>query len=87
MGKVIFWIVVFFLVLLALRMVSVYKSRQEAKDDEAQAKKSKRADRDDAKATDSMVKCSQCGTYIAQSSAQRKATGWACADAACARRS
>jgi hypothetical protein len=83
LGKVIFWIVVFFLVLLALRMVSVYKTRQEQRDD-ADAQRTK--NRDDKPVDDSMVKCAACGVYIPKSTATMKANGLVCRDPQCAHR-
>ena len=66
MGKIIFWIVVFFLVLLALRLVSVHKTRNEQRDLDNE----KRANpddpnrkRDDKPASDAMVKCERCGVF------------------------
>ena len=86
MGKIIFWIVVFFLVLLALRLVSVHKTRQDAKDlrdDEASNAKSKR---DDTPAQDSMIKCSRCEVFVPKSTTVMTPTGLACHDAACRHR-
>ena len=86
MGKIIFWIVVFFLVLLALRLVSVHKTRQDAKErrEEDAAKRSKAAGkRDDTPAEDSMIKCTRCGVFVPQSSTTITSTGLACKDRAC----
>ena len=85
-GKIIFWIVVFFLVLLALRLVSVHKTRQDAKDrrdDEASKAKSKR---DDTPAQDSMIKCSRCKVFVPKSTTVMTSTGLACNDGACRHR-
>jgi hypothetical protein len=84
LGKVIFWIVVFFLVLLALRLVSVYKARDDARDEKANDKTSKM--RDDKPADDSMVKCVQCGVFMPKASSLMKAKGWSCRDANCSNR-
>ena len=89
MGKIIFWIVVFFLVLLALRLVSVHKTRQDAKErrDEDAAKRSKAAGkRDDTPAADSMIKCTRCGVFVPKSSTGMSPTGLACSDKACSHR-
>lgn len=89
MGKIIFWIVVFFLVLLALRLVSVHKTRADAKerreDDDA---KRKAADgkRDDAPAQDSMIKCTRCGVFVPKASTVMASTGLVCSDKACGHR-
>jgi uncharacterized protein len=83
LGKVIFWIVVFFLVLLALRMISVHKTRQEQRE-EKEEKNAK--NRDDKPANDSMVKCAACGVYIPRSTAIMKANGLVCGDPNCGNR-
>ena len=84
MGKIIFWIIVFFLVLLALRLVSVHQTRKDSKqrreDDGAKDK------RDDTPANENMVKCSRCGVFTPKSSSVMTATGVACNDAGCRHR-
>ncbi len=89
MGKIIFWIVVFFLVLLALRLVSVHKTRADAKErrDEDEAKRSA-ADgrRDDTPAQDSMIKCTRCGVFVPKATSVMARTGWVCNDEACGNR-
>jgi hypothetical protein len=84
LGKVIFWIVVFFLVLLALRLVSVYKARDDAKDSKKNDKPSNM--RDDKPADDSMVKCVECGVFMPKTTSLMKAKGWSCRDANCSNR-
>lgn len=89
MGKIIFWIVVFFLVLLALRLVSVHKTRADAKDrrDEEDAKrKAATAKRDDTPAQDSMIKCTRCGVFVPKGSTVMASTGLVCSDKACGHR-
>ena len=89
MGKVIFWIVVFFLVLLALRLVSVHKTRQDAKDRrDSDARKGKGTDgkRDDTPAQDAMLKCGRCGVFIPKSTAVMTRDGLACNDSSCGHR-
>lgn len=83
MGKVIFWIVVFFLVLLALRLVSVYKARDDAREEKDNKPSGKR---DDKPANDSMVKCVECGVYLPKATSIMKANGWSCQDAKCSNR-
>jgi hypothetical protein len=81
MGKIIFWIVVFFLVLLALRLANV-----------AAAKKRAAGERrgDDAKRgelpAEPTVRCIDCGTYLPKSEARPVPGGYRCGDAACTRR-
>jgi hypothetical protein len=91
-GKIIFWIVVFFLVLLALRLVSVHKTRQDAKDrreeDEARrnATSAKSGRRDETPAQDSMIKCTRCGVFVPKATTVMTSTGLACNDKACGHR-
>ncbi len=89
MAKIIFWIVVFFLVLLALRLVSVHKTRADAKErrDEEDAKQhGATAKRDDAPAQDSMIKCTRCGVFVPKATTVMTRTGLACNDEACGHR-
>jgi uncharacterized protein len=85
-GKIIFWIVVFFLVLLALRLVSVHKTRQDEKErrDDAEAKAPKK--RDDTPAQETMVKCARCGVFLPKSNSIMTPKGPACNDANCRHR-
>ncbi len=87
MGKIIFWIVVFFLVLLALRLVSVHKTRNEQRDrDEENRDKpdDPKRKRDDKPASDAMVKCERCGVFTPKANAVMKRGGWSCGDESCA---
>lgn len=89
MGKIIFWIVVFFLVLLALRLVSVHKTRADAKDrrdEDAAKRKAASGNRDDTPAQESMVKCTRCGVFVPRSTAVMTRSGLACNDQACGNR-
>ena len=88
MGKIIFWVVVFFLVLLALRLVSVHQTRKDAKDrrDDDAAKEKNNGQRDDTPAQESMVKCGRCGVFVPKSTTVMTATGLACNDKACSHR-
>ncbi len=85
MGKVIFWIVVFFLVLLALRLISVHKARREdreAREDQPQA----RGGRDTTPAGDTMVRCANCAVYIPKANAVMSSRGMVCGNAQCEHR-
>jgi hypothetical protein len=74
MGKLIFWIVVIFAVLFALRMWNV-----------AQAKARSRAAKKPSEpaAAGSMVKCVQCGVFLPQPDARMTPGGYRCSDPAC----
>jgi uncharacterized protein len=81
-GKIIFWIVVFFLVLLALRLLSVHKAKSDARDEK---KASKNGDRDTARADDVMVRCASCGVFIPRAQSVMGKNGLSCGDANCER--
>ena len=90
MGKIIFWITVFFLVLLALRLVSVHKTRADAKErreDEEAKRQAATGTRDDTPAQDSMIKCTRCGVFVPKANTVRASTGLVCNDKACGHRS
>jgi hypothetical protein len=78
MSKLIFWIVVVFVALFALRLVNVGKAKRRARD----ADEGKRAGKPD----ESMVRCSQCGVFLPQGDARPVAGGYLCGDPACAAR-
>ncbi len=82
MGKIIFWIVVFFLVLLALRLLSVHKAKSDARDESDASKHRKR---DDAAADDTMVRCASCGVFIPKAQSVMAKSGISCGDAKCER--
>ena len=75
MLKVIAWLILIFVVLFALRMINVRKSRSRnsaaaAGPVEAQA----------------MVRCGRCGVFLPRSDARKVDNGYACADSECAKR-
>jgi uncharacterized protein len=73
MGKVIFWLVVIFVALLALRMYNVAKARR--------ARPKPRAE-----IPAPMVRCVQCGVFLPKPEAVETATGYRCQDPTCAAR-
>jgi preprotein translocase subunit SecG len=79
MGKIVFWIVVFFVVLLGLRLLNLAKTRESAR---------KREDRKPAPElpAEPTVRCEQCGVFLPKSEAQATATGYRCGDPGCSRR-
>jgi flagellar biosynthesis/type III secretory pathway M-ring protein FliF/YscJ len=85
-GKIIFWIVVFFLVLLGLRLVSVHQTRKDAKDRRDEEERNRAGKRDDTPAREAMVKCGRCGVFFPKSTAVMTPQGLACNDPACAHR-
>jgi hypothetical protein len=73
MGKIIFWLIVFFLVLLALRLVNVANSRARGN-----------TPRSGRKANDSaMTRCVNCGVYLPSAEAVQGPRGPVCGDPQC----
>ncbi|HTI47939.1 MAG TPA: PP0621 family protein [Casimicrobiaceae bacterium] len=74
MGKVIFWLVVFFAALLVLRLINVSKARDRAT-----------RSRSDAKQTPApMVRCVKCGVFLPRTDARALPDGFHCGQASCA---
>ena len=73
MGKIIFWLVVFFVVLMALRLVNVASSRSRSR--AAGSAKAKDAP---------MVRCVNCGVYLPSADARQGPRGPLCGDPECA---
>ena len=76
MGKFLFWLVVFFVVLFALRMISVANSRR---------KRNQRAP-ERPPAAGAMIRCVDCGVYLPSVDAKPSARGPLCGDPQCVRR-
>jgi hypothetical protein len=70
LGKIIFWLVVVFVVLFALRLYNVAKARR--------GRPNPRAD-----TPASMVRCVRCGVFLPKPDAVETATGYRCRDPAC----
>ena len=78
MGKIIFWIAVFFAILFVLRLVSLAKAkarRDSAKPDPPKA----------IPPAEPTVRCVQCGTFVTKAEATPVASGYRCRDPACSR--
>ena len=78
MGKIIFWIVVVFVVLFVLRLVNIAKSRR------AEGGRERAAD--ERKPAGAMVRCTQCGIFLPKADAVPSAQGFRCGDPDCAQR-
>jgi hypothetical protein len=76
MGKVIFWLVVFFVVLLAMRLVNAANSRRRNGD----------ARRKDAAPAGPMLRCVDCGVYLPSADATQSPRGPLCGDPQCVHR-
>lgn len=77
MGKIIFWIVVFFAVLLVLRLVNVAK---------AKARRERAPERPKPiPPPEPTVRCAQCGVFLPLAEATPIPAGYRCSDPACTR--
>ena len=77
MGKVIFWIVLIFGVLFALRLYNAAKGRRRA--DAARKEAAPKTP-----AAEAMVQCARCGVYLPRADAKPVAGGFQCGDQKCA---
>ena len=77
MGKIVFWLVVVFVVLLGLRLMNLAAAKRRR--DEAAARRP-------AATADRMVRCVRCGLYLPQAEAAPSAAGYVCADGRCSER-
>ncbi len=76
MGKIVFWIVIAFAVLLGLRLVNFAKAKHRR--DAARP--------DGTPPAEAMVRCLRCGVFLPRSDAQPAPGGWTCGDPKCAQR-
>jgi uncharacterized protein len=84
LGKFIFWIVVFFLALLALRMLSLHKAKRDAREArEERDEADKKNNRDTRPASDTMVRCANCGIYLPKANAVLGKSGATCGNLRC----
>lgn len=73
MGKIVAWLVLIFIVLLALRLVNQRKAR-----------KQQRAA--GSTAVEPMVRCNRCGVFLPRADAIQRAGEYACPDGQCVKR-
>lgn len=76
MGKLIFWLVVFFVALLALRLINVANSRSR-RGPAARAPKAR---------VGAMIRCADCGVYLPSAEAVEGPRGPLCGDPQCVHR-
>jgi hypothetical protein len=76
-GKIIFWLVVVFVVMLGLRLLSFATAKR--RHDQTAARRP-------APPGDRMVRCVRCGLYLPQAEAASSTAGYVCADGRCAER-
>ncbi len=75
MGKVIFWIVVVFLVLFGVRLLGAGKAKRRGDEPGRRAGRER---------SDEMVRCVRCGIFLPRAEATPAPGGFACADDRCA---
>jgi hypothetical protein len=80
MGKIVFWIVVFFVVLLALRLVNVAATKRRRDSERGQEERQREL------TAEPTVRCAECGTFLPKSEAQPISNGYRCKDPGCPRR-
>ena len=76
MGKLIAWLVLIFIVLLALRLVNQRKSRRQQRAAGASA----------GTEVEPMVRCTRCGVFLPRADATQRAGEYACPDGQCVKR-
>ena len=76
MGKILFWLVVFFVVLFALRLLNVANRRRKRAPPAAGRPPTAGA----------MIRCVDCGVYLPSAEAKPSARGPLCGDPQCVRR-
>lgn len=79
MSKLVFWLVVVFAVLFALRLVNTAKAKK-------RAQSADRAKAGTPPPIEETVRCARCGTYLPRSEARYSPAGLTCGDAECNRR-
>ena len=73
MGKIIFWLVVIFVVLFGLRLMNAGKAKRRAREaGEA------------GPSAETMVRCGKCGVFLPQGEARPVAGGYVCGAPGCA---
>jgi hypothetical protein len=78
LSKLIFWIVVVFAVLFAVRLLNAAKARRRAEPTPPGAH--------DKEVAASMVQCAECGVYLTKADARLLPQGFGCGDPRCAHR-
>jgi len=72
MAKIVAWLILIFVVLLALRLINQRKAR--------------RPQSPSGTAVEPMVRCVRCGVFLPRTEATKRAGGYACPDGQCVRR-
>lgn len=77
MGKLIFWLVVFFVVLFALRLINAHNSRSRNRGTRSSSR---------TPSAGAMIRCVDCGVYLPSADAKPSARGPLCGDPQCVER-
>jgi hypothetical protein len=72
MGKVIFWIVIVFVIMFALRLLNVAKARSRQESRKAKGSNAQ-----------TMVRCVRCGTFLPRPEATSTPDGFCCREPGC----
>ena len=75
MGKVIAWLILILIVLLALRLINQRKARRRSG-----------AATGSGTAVEPMVRCVRCGVFLPREEATKRDAGYACPDGQCVKR-
>ncbi|MCS6996332.1 MAG: hypothetical protein NZ533_05150 [Casimicrobiaceae bacterium] len=86
MGKFIFWIVVIFVLLFALRLASLAAQRKQRRGPPPPESSQTHQQRAPFPPGIPTVRCSVCGSFIPKSASVLRLTGYRCADPDCAGR-
>ena len=78
MGKIVFWLVVFFAVLFVLRLINVAKAKAR------RAAESPPPSGPDATPPSAMVRCVECGVFLPKADARPVPQGYHCGQVGCA---
>lgn len=81
MGKVVFWLVVAFAVLLVVRIAGAKQAAKRRQD--RQAARQPEDLRHAGQQSEDMIRCVRCGTYVPRSQAKPGPEGLNCGDPAC----
>ena len=75
MGKLIFWVVIVFVVMFGLRLINTSKAKRRARDDNKTGTPA-----------ETMVRCDNCGVFLPLGDARPVSDGYVCGDPGCAKR-
>jgi uncharacterized protein len=77
MGKIIFWLVVAFVVLLVVRLINARHTLQ------MRAQQKRETTASETTASETTVRCGHCGVFVPRSEARQVTDGFRCGNEAC----